>query len=66
MGFAVGIPAALGVTRLIGNRLYGVAPHDPLTLAVAVLVLGLAAGLAGLVPAIRASRVDPLVALRSE
>ena len=62
-GLAVGIALALGLTRLIGNRLYGVAPNDPLTLAIAALALALASGIAGFIPALRAARIDPLTAL---
>jgi ABC-type antimicrobial peptide transport system permease subunit len=66
IGLAVGIPAALAGTRLLDAMLYGLAPRDPLTLAGAaatMLVLGV---LAGYLPARRAARVDPLVALRAE
>jgi ABC-type antimicrobial peptide transport system permease subunit len=66
IGLAVGIPAALAGTRLLDAMLYGLAPRDPLTLgsaAATMLVLGV---LAGYLPARRAARVDPLVALRAE
>ncbi|HVD91680.1 MAG TPA: FtsX-like permease family protein, partial [Vicinamibacterales bacterium] len=66
IGLALGIPAALAGTRLLGAMLYGLAPRDPLTLggaAATMLVLGV---LAGYLPARRAARVDPLVALRAE
>ena len=66
VGLAAGIPAALAGTRLLDAMLYGLAPRDPLTLggaAVTMLVLGV---LAGYLPARRAARVDPLVALRAE
>ncbi len=65
-GIAAGVVAALFLTRLMEGLLYGVAPRDPLTFAAAALgLLGIAA-VASLVPALRASRVDPLEALRSE
>ncbi len=64
IGFALGIPASIAVARLISSRLYGVESYDPVTLASAVLALALASGLAGFIPAIRAARIDPLVALR--
>jgi putative ABC transport system permease protein len=66
IGVAVGLLASLGVTRVIASQLYGVSPHDPLTLAVVVIVL-LAVGCAACYfPALRATRVDPMVALRYE
>ena len=65
-GLAVGVPAAFTATHLISSLLFGVSPTDPLTLAaVASILLAVAAG-ATLFPAVRASRVDPLVALRAE
>ncbi len=66
IGFALGAPASIGLTRFIGSRLYAVESYDPLTLSMAMLALGCAAGLAGLLPAVRAARIDPLVALRWE
>ena len=65
-GVAIGVPAALAVTRLAGNLLFGVAPNDPATLAGAALSMGAIALLAGYLPARRATRVDPMVALRLE
>ncbi len=66
IGVAVGIPAALALTRLARSLLYGVEPHDPATLAGAVLLMTVFAALAGYLPARRAARVDPMVALRCE
>ncbi len=65
-GLVIGLPAAMAASRLIASTLAGVGPNDPLTL-VSVTILMLAVGLlAGFVPAARASRVDPLAALRQE
>jgi predicted permease len=65
-GAAVGIAVALAGSRLVASVLFGVAPTDALTMAAAVIVMLCVAALAGFVPARRASRVDPLIALRSE
>jgi ABC-type antimicrobial peptide transport system permease subunit len=65
-GVVVGVPCALFAARLIGNLLFGLSPSDPITLAfVAVVLLGTGVSAAYL-PARRASRSDPLVALRCE
>jgi putative ABC transport system permease protein len=65
-GLFVGLLATIGVTRLIGSLLFGVTPTDPLTFAGVALLLVAVAILATLLPAQRATRVDPLVALRYE
>jgi ABC-type antimicrobial peptide transport system permease subunit len=65
-GALLGVVAALGAVRVIQFYLYGVAPHDPLTLGVASVLLVLVAWLAAFLPARRAARVDPMVALRCE
>ena len=64
-GVAIGIPVALWAGRLIASQLYGVKGNDPLSLGGAVLLLCLCALIAGLVPARRATKVDPIQALRA-
>ena len=65
-GLAVGVPCALAASRLLGHMLFGVSANDPATLAAVAFALAAVATLAGYVPARRAMRVDPLVALRYE
>jgi predicted permease len=65
-GLVLGIPAALLGARLISTQLFGLSPTDPLTLIGAAIVLSVVAMLAGYLPARRASRVNPLNALRYE
>jgi ABC-type antimicrobial peptide transport system permease subunit len=65
-GLGLGLVGALGVTRLMTSLLYGVSPTDLVTLAAVTTLLALATLLANYLPARRAARVDPLVALRAE
>jgi len=65
-GLAIGALLAFALGSLIRSQLYGLQPHDPFTFVSATLVLAAAAGMAGLIPSWRASRVDPLHALRHE
>jgi predicted permease len=65
IGLALGIPAAVGVGQLMKNQLFGVKAWEPTMLALAVLLLGLAALLASVIPARRAAGVEPMVALRN-
>jgi predicted permease len=66
IGVTLGVIAALEASRLVATFLFGLKPNDPLTIAGAALLMVAAAALAGYVPARRASRVDPMVALRYE
>jgi len=66
IGVALGIVATLETSRLVASFLFGLKPNDPLTIAGAALLMVAAAAFAGYVPARRASRVDPMVALRYE
>jgi predicted permease len=65
-GLAIGIAGALALTRLMGNLLYNVSPRDPATITAVAVALAAVAGLASYVPARRATKVDPVVALRYE
>jgi len=65
-GIVIGLGAALGTTRYVSSLLYGLAPTDPTTISLAVLVMLIVAALASYLPARRASHVDPMVALRYE
>jgi len=65
-GLAIGALLAFALGGLIRSQLYGLQPHDPFTFVSAGLVLAVAAGMAGLIPSWRASRIDPMQSLRNE
>jgi predicted permease len=66
LGIALGVPAALGLGRLVSSQLFDLSPGDPVTLIIATLLLIATSALASYVPARRAAKVDPMVALRYE
>jgi putative ABC transport system permease protein len=66
IGAAIGLVGALGMSRLISSLLYGIAPYDPVTLGSVTLGLLVVAAVASWLPAMRAARIDPIEALRSE
>ena len=66
VGVILGAASALGLTRLMSSLLYGVKPWDPLTIVLVSVLLSGVTLLATYLPARRASRVDPMVALRYE
>jgi predicted permease len=65
-GVLIGLVAGLGLIRTLTSMLYGLTPHDPLTITIAVTFIVIIAAIAGYLPARRAARVDPMVALRYE
>ena len=66
IGLAVGIPAAMALGRYVAAQLYGIEAHDPFIASSTVLLLTIVSAAAGLIPAQRASRIDPILALRQE
>ena len=66
IGLAIGVPAAIALGRFVSTQLYGISPGDPWLAGTTVAVLTLVAAAAGLIPAHRASRIDPILALRYE
>jgi putative ABC transport system permease protein len=62
----VGVAGGWAATRALASVLYGVQPTDPSTFALVVMLLGAVAGVACLIPAARAARVDPMVVLRQD
>ncbi len=66
IGIGVGVAGALALARFLASVLYGTRPHDPLTFAAVALLLAGVALAASYIPARRATKVDPIVALRCE
>jgi putative ABC transport system permease protein len=66
IGLAVGIPSAIGLGRFVSAQLYGIQPYDPSIAVATGLLLTVVSAAAGLIPAHRASRIDPILALRYE
>jgi predicted permease len=66
IGLAVGIPSAIGLGQFVSSQLYGIQPHDPWIAGWTMLLLSVVSAVAGLIPAHRASRTDPILALRYE
>jgi ABC-type antimicrobial peptide transport system permease subunit len=64
IGLVIGVPAAIGLGKFVAAQLYGIKANDPLIAGATVTILIVVAGLAGLIPARRASRIDPILALR--
>ena len=66
IGLVIGVPAAMGLGGYVGSQLYGIRGHDPAMALWTVVLLALVSAIAGFIPAQRASRIDPILALRYE
>jgi ABC-type antimicrobial peptide transport system permease subunit len=66
IGIVLGLAGSLGATRLLGSMLYGVSPLDRMTFATTTVALAIVGFLATLIPAFRATRADPLMAIRAD
>jgi predicted permease len=66
IGLAIGIPAAMALGKYVASQLYGIQPDDPLIAVSTLVILTVVSAAAGLIPAHRASRIDPILAIRYE
>jgi len=66
IGLAVGVPSGILLGQTVAAQLYGVQPHDPLVAGGTILLLVVVSALAGFIPAQRAGRINPILALRYE
>jgi ABC-type antimicrobial peptide transport system permease subunit len=66
IGLVIGVPVAMALGRYVGTALYGIQPHDPAIAIAAIALLTTVSAIAGLIPARRASRIDPVQAMRYE
>ena len=66
IGLAIGVPVALLAARLLTDQMYGVTGHDTVVMVSSIVVLAVAAAVAGLIPARRAASINPVQALRTE
>jgi ABC-type antimicrobial peptide transport system permease subunit len=66
IGLAVGVPAAMALGRYVSTQLYGIQSADPWIATSTIFVLAIVAAAAGMIPAQRASRIDPILALHFE
>jgi predicted permease len=66
IGLIAGVPAAIGLGRFVSSQLYGIQPNDPAIAVATMALLGVVSAAAGLIPARRASQIDPILALRYE
>jgi predicted permease len=66
IGLAIGVPAAIGLGRYVSSQLYGIQPNDPWIAVSTMALLAVVSAAAGLIPASKASRIDPILALRYE
>lgn len=66
IGLAVGVPSAIGLGRYVSSQLYGIQPNDPWIAVTTMVLLAIVSAAAGMIPASKASRIDPILALRYE